>query len=420
MSLETAGLSILEWSPDGVVLYDPVSKTSTKGRSVSDVAGAARNKVVIAVSRRASFVRLTRLPDIAKPEMGKVLALQLGKILPVEPNEVAYDFVMLDDRTSEGRLVLVAAVRTDTLKAILDEVDRNGLAVDRVVPVALASIQIAKDRGLESGAVIGQDGGSYTIDIIDEGGLKASRTVSPSDSLDTEVKRTFASAFVAEGRVLSYGNVPMVGAESTGEEELEVLSRSGFDFHIELPEIRAKRAEKAVQQKKSLALLLWVAALGVGAVVFDIRSEAYDKIAKTEKVWKNKLAAAKDTRDKAETVAKHLRAQKDNLSTAFEPSQPLGDVVTVLTNLAPSQLWLTGVSAERGKPLTLRGTALNSASVTSYVSSLGKQSRMRDVKLVFANNGLVETTPVVNFSISAHVVGNLPLADDKAAKAGKS
>lgn len=212
----------------------------------------------------------------------------------------------------------------------------------------------------------------------------------------------------------------MSGVQASPLSQLAALSKSALDLNIELPEARAKRDAKAVVQRKNLALLFWVAAFGVGAVIFDVRSEAADKVAKAEKKWNTKLSQARKLKSSTETVAKRLQDQQNVLQTAYEPKQPLGDVVTVLTNLAPTQLWLTGVTAERGKPLTLRGTALNSASVTTYLGALGKQSRMRDVALVFATNGLVETTPVVNFSIKAHVVGNFPLVDEKAAKGGKS
>lgn len=420
MSADTTGLSVLEWSPDSVSLFDPESQATLRGRTVADVAGKVRGKVIVAVSRRASFMRLARLPDVPKPEMAKILGLQLGKILPVEPNEVAHDFVILDDRNSEGRQVLVAAVRTDTLKSILSELESHGVAVDRVIPAALASIELCKSLGMSRAAVVGEDNGAFTIDIVDDGGLKASRTVPQADSLQAEISRTFGSASVPAGQVVTYVGVHVPGAVESGQDPLALLSRSTMDFHIELPETKFKRSAKLVQQRRGLAMLFWVAALAIGAVVFDIRSEASDKVAEVEKTWNRKLTEEKTVKSTAETTAKQRRTQKDNLTIAFEPKQPLGDVVTILTTLAPSQLWLTGLSAERGKPLTLRGTALNSKSVTNYLAALSKQSRMRDVTLVFANNGLVETTPVVNFSISAHVVGNLPLADEKGVKVAKS
>jgi hypothetical protein len=43
------------------------------------------------------------------------------------------------------------------------------------------------------------------------------------------------------------------------------------------------------------------------------------------------------------------------------------------------------------------------------VSALSKQSRFRDVRLVFANAGEVEGEKIVQFNITAFPVGNLPI-----------
>ena len=44
------------------------------------------------------------------------------------------------------------------------------------------------------------------------------------------------------------------------------------------------------------------------------------------------------------------------------------------------------------------------------------ESRFRNVQLIFANNAEIEGTPVVQFAITAHVVGNFPLVDDAGKK----
>ncbi len=77
----------------------------------------------------------------------------------------------------------------------------------------------------------------------------------------------------------------------------------------------------------------------------------------------------------------------------------------------PEGAWLTGLTWERGKPIQIRGTALNSDLVSELIASLAVNERLRDVELQYANDGEIETTPVVQFNVTAHVVGNLPLAE---------
>jgi Tfp pilus assembly protein PilN len=106
------------------------------------------------------------------------------------------------------------------------------------------------------------------------------------------------------------------------------------------------------------------------------------------------------------------------IDRGFHPAQTVTDMMATATNVAPQGVWLTGLAVERGKTLTLRGTATNGDGVTNYQRSLVDEERFRDVKLVVVNNTEIENTPVVQFSFSAFPVGNLPLTDPDAKKGG--
>ena len=47
----------------------------------------------------------------------------------------------------------------------------------------------------------------------------------------------------------------------------------------------------------------------------------------------------------------------------------------------------------------------------NYNKELTKQKRLRDVRLLFANSGDIDGSPVVQFSVSAFPVGNLPIVE---------
>jgi Tfp pilus assembly protein PilN len=94
---------------------------------------------------------------------------------------------------------------------------------------------------------------------------------------------------------------------------------------------------------------------------------------------------------------------------AFEPAQPLSDLAAVVDDSLPPGAWLTGLSIERGKPLQMRGAARTADDVARFMDTLGATSRFRDVKLVFANSARIDETPVVQFSVTAVGVGNLPM-----------
>ncbi|MEQ1936136.1 MAG: PilN domain-containing protein [Fimbriimonadaceae bacterium] len=83
----------------------------------------------------------------------------------------------------------------------------------------------------------------------------------------------------------------------------------------------------------------------------------------------------------------------------------------MFTLYAPQGLWLTGMGLERGKEGTVRGIATTNDVLSKYLDALSEDPRFRDVKLLFANNSEIEGQPVVNFSITAHIVGNFPLME---------
>jgi Tfp pilus assembly protein PilN len=81
------------------------------------------------------------------------------------------------------------------------------------------------------------------------------------------------------------------------------------------------------------------------------------------------------------------------------------------SNRIPEGAWLNGFSLERGKLLQVRGTSKSSETVSEYMRNLQAEPRLRDVRLVSANNAAIETNQVVQFSVSAFPVGNLPLIE---------
>lgn len=406
---ETTRLPVVEWSNTEVRAFDPASGKTSVGRTVNDIAGPLRGRpVLLALSRRSSFVRSTRLPDVGKPEMAKILSLQVANLFPIDSGDASIDFLPLDDRNADGRLAVVAAVRTDVLREALADLEGSGLKVAKVVPTALSSMT----NGTVNGAIVTMTPEGLAIDLLSDGGLRASR-VAGSDTdpstVHAEVGRTFASAGMEPGTVATSGDLTISGIKKSEIDPLAALSGSTFDVNLELPEKRAKRASALAQRSRNLALLLWCGAILAAVIVFNARYDAQQAVAKEEARWTKKLTSLRALDQKTKTVADLAQKQKDLIKLSFEPAQPLGDAVSVVAGLAPPKLWLTGITVERGKTLTLRGTSLSSQAVTAFLASLSKQSRFRDAKLVFTNNGMIEKTPVVNFSMTAHLVGNFPL-----------
>jgi Tfp pilus assembly protein PilN len=170
------------------------------------------------------------------------------------------------------------------------------------------------------------------------------------------------------------------------------------------------------QAKSRLALFLWLAVVCVGALVYIDRDDEAQEAFRVESKVKGSVTNLEKDIDLYSSRLASVGKSVDNLEVAFRPAQTVANVLTVVSNTLPDGAWLTGAAFERGKPLQIRGTALTGDQVTAYTSALAMETRFRDVQLVFANNSEIEGTPVVQFAITIHVVGNLPLIDDKAGR----
>lgn len=418
-------LPVIEWSPGQCRLFDPETGVITAGNALTDFTSqlGGKSKVVVAVSRRTSFVRATRLPDLPKSEMKAILSHQLVQLMPMPPGEASVDILLTDDVTSEGRTVFVAAIRNVVLRELYDELKNAGLEPETITPSAFASCKIAENQGVSECAVVAETPEGIAIDLVVRGVVRGSRVVPTPENEEgilEEVNRTFAASKSPVLPIIVTGKLSLPGAISTVDDPLRSLADGEIDLKLELPEVEAARVQKALKQKQGLAMLMWVALLGVSAVVFDIRNQESEKLKAGQARWEKNLKLDRTDHKFAETRALEIRAKKEVLDTAFQPKQPLDDVISVLTTLTPKGVWLTALSLERGKRVSVRGTSLDRSSVTTYLNGLTKQSRFRDIKLNFANSGQIQETPVVNFSIAAHVVGNFPMpADDSKKKVAR-
>jgi Tfp pilus assembly protein PilN len=162
-----------------------------------------------------------------------------------------------------------------------------------------------------------------------------------------------------------------------------------------------------------------MAVLALGTFAYYDREESITLVAKQQRRNAQKLKQLNTAKKAVEADVLAVSDTEKTLKRAFEPAQSASDVIRVVTSEVPSGVWLTGLSLERGRELQMRGTAKNSSGVSEFVRRLTAQKRLRDVKLVFANNGEIDKTKIVQFSVSAFPVGNLPLVEGSKKAGGR-
>jgi len=414
---KTASL-VIEWSPRGVKAYDAVRGATQTFDSVQAAASNYGGKpVIVAVSRRAVFIRTTRVPDAAIADVRLVLSMRLGDLFPIPPSDLAYDFVMTDDVNADGRLAIVAAMSAQDLRRLLEECRSAGFKVQQVLPVAFGSVPLVESLSRTSAAVVTPDDEGIGIDIVEGRSLRYSRVSSNLTSPAAEVCRTFTVAGLPCGQMIASGGFNFVDSDmttkSTSLEALLSNSATLPTINLEPPEVVALRAKKIRDTRQRTALLLFcgaVAMCGAAYWKYSSKAAAADIADRKQKQDIAKLQADQKVRQKDTDNA--TQAQ-NALDLAFKYGQRYSDIATTVAKCVPKDVWLGGLSVERGKRLVLRGVARNAEVVDTFVHTLEQEPehRFRNVKLEFTNDGAIGLIPVVQFSVSAFPVGNVPLSD---------
>lgn len=415
---------ILEWSPNGVRIYDPASKQTVVADTLEQaLAQANRPRVVIlALSRRKTFVKSIRLPDVPHDEALNILRLQLDELFPVDPHELAYDLEFTNDRNQDGRLAVVVAAKAEILRQAKDELKQNGIKVVRVLPAFVGSAVMAVNSGYENALVLDETPEGTAFDVVQAGHVvytRLAKTDGTAAGVNAEALRTVAAAGVKEAPLLNHTEFNLPNAVQASESPLGAIAQTHTPYQLELPEDLVNAEKKVVTSRRNLAILALLGVVIYAYSVWDDRDVLSADIKKQQRQWDTDLRSVESEYNRLNARLTDIEQKSVIVSNAFTPVQYASDVATAVSSLAGEGLWLTGVSFERGRPMTIRGTAKTNDQVASYVDTLTAQSRFRDVTLAFSNNAEIESTPVVQFSINAHVVGNFPLAEIKPATANR-
>jgi hypothetical protein len=411
--------AVVEWSPNGAQSFEPMSKRRSAGATISSL-GLSPNghTTVLAVSRRTAFVKPTHVPNTGEAEIRQVLQMRLGQLFPVAPGELAYDLWLTGSVTSEGRLAVVCGVQSETLRALNLQASQAGIKSSLVVPAGLGSVLLARSLGMRDCTVVEKCAEGFAIDIVVSGELRWSRVVPGNVSkseLENEIDRTHAMSEIPRGALVAAGDLTLDSAAvGTAASTLEMLASpqtQGLGVRLELPETVAnRRAGRDSTRLRRAAMLAVLACLVWGKVGYDAAGSSA-ALAKVEAGRQKSVRQERALLSQAQSERAKASKVNEILTRALKPAQSFGDIMAVVANDAPGGLWLAGVNMERGKPIILRGTAMTSETVAVYLQKLASEPRFRDVKLIFANNGLIDTTPVVQFSVSAHAIGNLPVVE---------
>ncbi len=401
---------ILEIDRGAVRFFAPGVTTGTTARSIEELDPALlRGKTIhVVLGRSLTFVRSIALPEASAGDTAVLVRGKLGDLFPVPPTELSHDLERTNQLSAEGRMVTVFATRNEVVNSVLASSKELGFEIACMTPTA----SLAKEAtGNQLNAIVVERlPGGYGLDVIQNGVLTMSRAVGENHSVGSEVARL--QALFGESPASVFASTGVIeGSGTTTIAPLATTVSTDPKIDLEPAAVREGREERGRQRRQRMGLLVFAA----GAVTLALAvNEFYDQTAKVEQAQK-KANAEVSRMTKLQTLVEaevnKLNPQAEKLNRAFQPAQRLSDIAKIVSQITPEGAWLNGIVLERGKMISVRGTATDSEAVARFVKALAEQKRFRDVKLLFANSAEIESEPVVQFSVTAIAVGNLPVID---------
>ncbi|MGO8672076.1 MAG: PilN domain-containing protein [Capsulimonadaceae bacterium] len=401
----------IEWTPDWVQAVNITTGQTGSGPRIADLGSLlqGQRQALVGVGRGLVFLKTVPLPRAAREDLRKLLTVQAPQLFPLPADQLVFDFVQTAVQSVEGIMTVVMAMRADDLRRLKADLQHAGLTAARILPVALAAPAVLTQAGHSDAVLVDGNSEATGMDVVLAGVLRLSRRVADGAEIACELQRTRAAVRTSDLPVVTAGSSTVTGAKAAPVSLLSLLHEAPPLFDFELTEERVKLEGARAATHTRQGVLFLGAALVLLTMVAVNRQDAQAKVNSANAAWSRQMTARRRVEMAAADKAADVTAVQNELNSALQPAQPLSDVIGVVADSLPAGAWLTGLTLERGKPLQVRGTARTSDDVAHFVGALGNSTRFRDVSLVFANSASIGNTPVVQFTVSAVCVGNLPM-----------
>ena len=405
--------------PDAVrdgEIADPEAVASVVRRLWRET-GLKSRRVRVAVATEQVFVRVVDLPAVPDAELEAALRFQAGEHIPIPVDDAVIGFDLLErvpgpDGDETARVLLVA-VATDTVDALVGAVKAAGLAVTGVDLLPLA---VARGLGLESGpggteALVSVGAAVTAIMIHDRGRPRMVRIVAGGAGALTEVVAAVRNSLgyyqaqtdspplervvltgsgaltpdlpallseplgvpVELARPRDHLDISASGLPDAGLAEVDPIlpaavgialgGRSSGGVLIDLlpPRIRAQAANRLALRRMGFAAAVLTVVLAAASVVSSLAtSHQRDRLADRER--RNQAIAAEIAElHETEELERQLTATRRGITGALEGDIAWSAVLEDLGAAIPDGVWLTSFGLQRSGGAAGNGSAAAAA-----------------------------------------------------------
>jgi Tfp pilus assembly protein PilN len=398
----------IEWTPGWVRAVNIATGDRAEAVTLKKLGAitSGHKEAIIGIGRKIVFLKAVRLPKALPDDLRRIIGVQLGQYFPLAADQLSFDFIQTPNQTQDGFLTIVGAFKAEDLRLLQSELKEVGITPRRILPIALAASVAAAKSGNVDALVIELDRGDIALDVVQGSFLRFSRLTPVGSDIDIESQRTLAAAGAGDIPIVRIGEDS--GSLTAGDSTLTLLHEAP-PFNFELSESRVLHVKQRIAMRTRIAVMITLFAIAVSGTVILQQQQDQAKFDAARAQGQKSLSGLQSRETDESAVTEQLKSLQTDLSRAFKPGQQLSDISAFVSDSLPSGAWLTGLTVERAHQVEVRGTAMTSGEVASFVDTLGSSPRFANVKLIFANSALIGTAQVIQFNVTADCVGNLPM-----------
>ncbi len=389
-------------------------------------AGVTGKDVVVSLPRRMVTLRPVRLPYAPPEELRGMLAFEAQQYVLYPLEEVVLGYHLEPEAEADGMTtVLLAAARRMLVEQVMAAFKLAGLRLtlltvsslalaelirDNVEPVALVSVERTEiDVVVTAGSRVVFTRASSVADAADDSlareiarSISASRTELRESAIATTFlvgdavtgnpKLLSALGDILEAPVSIYNRQPM---SSQDADALKYASATGLALQTQgrniarvnlIPE---EPAELTARRQRSRNLTLGAVAAVAILIVGGMQVQSY--LASSAKQHQEQVDANRNwnelkprLKQRVDQDAK-IAALYDIVNTGLDRAHPIVSILEGISGAMPDakKIWLTDLTLQRGKTLTIRGSAMSAELATRLVQSLRASPVFSHVRLTF-------------------------------------
>lgn len=414
---------------EGMSQDDIVLEALRKALEVGGRNGSKGAKVIVSIPLSEVFIREIKLPKASRSQQRRILELgEIERYVPTEANDLSFSFYPVRDLGKGEISALLLAARRRVVDRYVGYVRALGLDPDIVTSKALGIVEWYNSLNKDSSdpvIVLEPDGEIMEMVVIRRNSVLLKRTISMED--EEALKRELNISFgYLERDGLSPKEVYILGPDKGSLEEF--ISKA-----LGLPVLKPKGW--AIQKKADEDGFRWTGTLGIAMLGFKPASKVANLLERTRDGRKGRIVAIflvglylaanlwgylelngrieAKRRMLSELTKEYKSLEPTFIALSSSNPQGIGQrigtvrygaawlrILLELSKLAPRGIWLTDISMEWEKGVSIRGRALDEPSLTSFLEALGNSDIIKDVELKFAGQGITEGKQVVDFQIT--------------------